>query len=410
MDMEQKRILILTADAGFGHRSAANAIARALRETHPHDCVVEIVNPLEDRRAPSLLRDSQADYDRMVREITGLLKFGFEASDNVVPIALAESAFTVMLYEVMRDILRRIQPDAIVLTYQIYQAPLVALFTIQRKIIPTLTTVTDLGNVHGAWFNNRIDQYIVGGSKGSDQAVAAGIKASRVHITGIPVNPELAKAGIVSPSEMRVELGWQPDRTTFLVVGSRRVENLPEIVHVLNHSGFPIQLALVAGGDDELHHKFKAMQWHIPVAIYGYVNNLPQMMHAADAVISKAGGLIVTEALACGLPLLLVNVIPGQETGNAEYVVENGAGDVAKDGLSALEVVSHWMENDCALLAERKSNALLSGKPNAAYAAADIAWQEALRGPQLNPRRKYLGQQRMRRLFNRFQVSWKDKD
>jgi 1,2-diacylglycerol 3-beta-galactosyltransferase len=409
MELEQKRILILTADAGFGHRSAANAIARALQEKHPQDCAVEIVNPLEDRRTPALLRDSQADYDRMVREIPRLLKIGFEASDNTVPIALAESAFTVMLYEVMHDILHRYQPDAIILTYPMYQAPLVALFTIQRKAIPTLTTVTDLGNVHGAWFNTRIDQYVVGWNKGRDQAVAAGIKASRIHITGIPVNPDLGRPK-GSPAELRAELGWQTGRTTFLAVGSRRVGNLPEIVHVLNHSGFPIQLALVAGGDDELFQEFKAMQWHIPVTVYGYVNNLPQMMHAADAVISKAGGLIVAESLACGLPLLMVNVIPGQETGNAEYVVENGAGDVAKDGLSALEVVSHWLGNGGALLAERRENARRSGKPDAAYATAEIAWREAQHGPRLNQRRKYPGQQRMRQLLNRFQVPIKDKD
>ena len=409
MEMKPKKIMILTADAGFGHRSAANAIAAAFQETHPQDCVVEVVNPLEDRRAPSLLRDSQGDWDRMVREIPRLVKFGFDASDNTVPIALAESAFTVMLYEVMHDILRRVQPDAIILTYPIYQAPLVALFTIQRKFIPTLTTVTDLGAVHGAWFNTHIDQYILSSSKGRDQAVAAGIKAHRIHITGIPVSPELAQR-LVSPQKIRLELGWQPDLTTFLAVGSRRVGNLPEIVQVLNHSGFPIQLALVAGGDDELYQKFKAMQWHIPVAIYGYVNNLPQMMHASDAVISKAGGLIVTESLACGLPLLLVDVIAGQESGNADYVVENSAGDVAQDGLSALEAVSHWMADGGALLSERTANARRAGKPNAAYAAAELAWRAAQRGPLINRRRKYPGKQRMRKLFNRFQFSLKDKE
>ena len=64
-----KRILILMADYGYGHHSAAIAISEALQETHGQDCVVEIVNPLDDERAPSILRDEQVNYDRIIREI-----------------------------------------------------------------------------------------------------------------------------------------------------------------------------------------------------------------------------------------------------------------------------------------------------------------------------------------------------
>jgi len=69
-------------------------------------------------------------------------------------------------------------------------------------------------------------------------------------------------------------------------------------------------------------------------------------MHAVDFVVCKAGGLIVTEALACGLPLMLIDVIEGQETGNAEFVVDNGAGDIARMPLDMLETLYHWLSND----------------------------------------------------------------
>ena len=67
MSTTNKRILILTADAGFGHRVAANAVAQALRERHGETCIVDVVNPLEDRRAPAVLRKAQDDYDRVIR-------------------------------------------------------------------------------------------------------------------------------------------------------------------------------------------------------------------------------------------------------------------------------------------------------------------------------------------------------
>ena len=66
---EPKRVLILTADAGFGHRSAANAIAEALQDTHGNDCTYEIVNVLDDERTPRVLRDIQSDYDRIARDM-----------------------------------------------------------------------------------------------------------------------------------------------------------------------------------------------------------------------------------------------------------------------------------------------------------------------------------------------------
>jgi 1,2-diacylglycerol 3-beta-galactosyltransferase len=409
MPNSKKHILILTSDAGFGHRSVANAVALGLQGTHPDECTVDVVNPLEDRRVPAMLRDSQADYDRMVREIPRLYQFGMEASDTTVPFAIVQSALVVMLYEVLWDILRRTQPDVIVVTYPMYHPPLQAIFTMRRMVIPTITTITDLGYVHGMWFNKKVDLLLVGSNLVRAQAIACGIPARKIHVTGIPVHPELGhSAGTLQ--ERRAELGWEPNLTTFLGVGSRRVGNLPELANVLNHSGLPIQLVLVAGGDMELLCRFQEIHWHIPAHIYGYVDNMPTLMHAADAIISKAGGLIVTEALACGLPMLLVDVIPGQEVGNAEFVVSNGAGEVVSDCVAGLEVVCHWMEQNAALLAERTANARRLGKPNAAYQTAELTWQMAQRGAAKKTVRTSRGSTRLRKLLDRFQVPWKEKN
>ena len=48
-------------------------------------------------------------------------------------------------------------------------------------------------------------------------------------------------------------------------------------------------------------------------------------MRAADIVVTKPGGLTVSEALACGLPMVIMNPIPGQETRNSDYLLEHGA-------------------------------------------------------------------------------------
>jgi UDP-N-acetylglucosamine:LPS N-acetylglucosamine transferase len=116
------------------------------------------------------------------------------------------------------------------------------------------------------------------------------------------------------------------------------------------------------------------VDWHIPVHLYDYVENVPTMMKATDLLVCKAGGLIVTEALACGLPMLLIEVIPGQESGNAEYVTAYGAADVAQSSIEVLEKLDHLMRSGHSLLQKRTENACRLGRPRSAFDAAEILW------------------------------------
>lgn len=377
---ERKRILMLYADAGFGHRSAALAIEEALCELYGERVQVDLVNPFEDPRTPTLLRDSQSDYDKMVRSMPEVYKLGYQASDSAIPTTLVESALIVMLYEVMRDVVRKYRPDAIVSTYPLYQAPLDAVFTISRRYVPTLVVVTDLATVHRVWFNSRVEAALVPNARVRELALDAGLNPDQVQITGIPVHPRLTREKR-SVQEIRSELGWRQDIFTVLAVGSKRAERLPEILHVLNHSGLPLQIAAVAGGDENLLAELQAQNWHGPAHVYPFVENMPALLRASDVLLCKAGGLIVTEALACGLPMILTSILPGQEEGNAAYVVEGGAAELGQSPVEVLETVFHWLQNGGELLRRRAQNARNLGRPDAAYAAADLAFAAALRGP-----------------------------
>lgn len=403
--MSRKLILVLTADAGFGHRSAANAVAAAIRDRYGEECEVMILNPLEDKRAPFFLRDSAADYDRLVRTMPELYRFYYDASDLTVTSAIVESTLTVLLFEVMLDLVRTYNPDAIVSTYPLYTAPLEAVFTMRGVDTPLLTVVTDLATVHRFWFSRAVDACLVPNSIVRDLGLSYGLTEDQVIVTGIPVNPGFLRDPR-SQQELRQELGWREDLKTFLAVGSRRVDRLLDTLNVLNHFGAPLQVAVVAGKDRELYEELRGFDWHIPAHLYEYVDNVPLLMRAADAVICKAGGLVVTESLATGKPLLLVDVIPGQETGNADLVVRGGAGDLARSDIEVLQTVSHWLMDGGSLLEERSKNAVQMGRPQAAYDVADHAYLAARRGP--TQHRHLLSRRSLIDLFNRNQVRWGD--
>lgn len=405
--VNKKSILILTADAGFGHRSAANAIAAALELEHGAECVYKILNPIEDKRAPFFLRDSATDYDWLVRHSPELYRFGWSATDKELPYYFVEGVLTVALYEIMQDIIKEYNPDAIVSTYAAYQAPLISYFTINQYFVPLITVITDLISVHRLWFSPGVDLCLVPTIEVQKLAIANKIAKDKIHITGIPVSPKL-KSRKISKRNLRMALDWDPALPTFLAVGSRRVGQLIESLNVLNHFGEPLQVVAVAGGDEALYEELKKIEWHVPSHIFKFVENMPDYMKAADAIICKAGGLIVTESLACGLPMLLIDVIPGQEEGNRDYVVQNGAGEMIESQMQMLETLSHWMANNGKVLREQALQARRLGKPNSAFDAVDLIWRAALRGPVNKRGRHGIGRLPLIDLLTRHNIPWRE--
>ena len=406
---EQKRILVLTADVGFGHRSAANAIAAALDDAYSDQCTVEVVNPLDDKRAPSFLRSSQTDYDKFVRQMPNLYQLNYEFSTSPVPAAVLERALTVLLYGVIRSIVKSYRPAAIVSTHPFYLAPLNVYLTLRNLPIPFLTVVTDLTDIHRLWFNRGADYLLLPTQEACQHNLTRHFSADRLQVTGVPVNPAFVKE--TRPAdEIRTELGWTPGVMTVLVVGSKRVKNLESVLNVINHSGQPVQLVVVAGGDDELFAQLQATQWHPMIHLYNYVTTLPMFMKASDLIICKAGGLIVTEALACGKPLLLVDVTPGQEMGNASYVLDHGAGELAETPVRALEILCHWLERDAQLLHHRAAIAASLGRSSSAYVVAEYAWQAAGQGRSVPKSRLRAWAPRFKELLRTFDISLTDEN
>lgn len=365
------RILILMTELGFGHKSAAKAIQAAAARYYSDDVTVIIDNPMNSDKAPAILRNLQGDtYDQQVQN-SDVYEALYKLGDTPIASAALERVL-LLLVDAVEESIKVHQPDVIIAVHENYLAPLQAAFDISKRRIPVITVITDLTTIHRMWYHAVSDRTVVPTWQAQQKALKQRISLKKLAHFGIPVHPDIGEKP-TDKNAIRAQLGWQPDITTALVVGSKRVRNLPQKLHGLNHSRLPLQLILVAGGDDALHKQFQQIEWHHPAHIYNFVDNLPTMMHAADLVISKAGGLIVSEALACGLPLLLVDVIPGQETGNATYVVEGGAGDLAETPLTVLETLFHWLADDGALLQQRAEHAANLGKPNAARDIVQLA-------------------------------------
>lgn len=367
--MAKKRILIMTSNLGFGHMSAASAIKTALNEKHA-EFDVTIINPAEHEMTPDLLKEIHDLYDSSSKR-EGLYELLYKISDTGLAAFATNSAVSVMLRDAVASVIEKHQPDLIIAVHEDYLAPLKTLYDMAGFKIPIVTVITDLTTIHRRWFNQISKLTVVPTDVGKTLASEHGLLKAKVRKIGIPVDPIISKERR-KPAEIRQELGWDTDKRTIVVVGSTRVTNLVQNLRGLNHSGLDIQMALIAGGDDKLFQAFKSTEWHTDVHLYNYVDNIPSMIKASDFVISKAGGLIVSETLASGKPILITDVIEGQETGNANYVLDNGAGGRAFTPIDVLETVYHWLANDGEMLRLKTKKATEIGKPRAAYEIADL--------------------------------------
>jgi 1,2-diacylglycerol 3-beta-galactosyltransferase len=378
----RKRVLILTADAGFGHRSAALAIEAAMQQRYGDQCTITILNPLREAGTPNILQTvAEAGHDRYVQSELGLYNLGYRISDAVATAALIEQIFSALLHDPLKDLLNKHQPDVVVSTYPFYLEPLSFIFDHTEQTLPLVSVITDLVTVHIVWFNPRVDLCLVPTEQARQKALRNDVPSDRIHVTGLPVHPRFG-AETRSPAQIRAELGWDLELPTALIVGGTRVSRVHQVARLIDRSGLKIQLAVVAGGDEALYTQLASEKWRGQVHVYGFVRHMPALIHASDLVMAKAGGLIVSEALACGRPLILFSSTAGQETGNVEYVTSTGTGDWSPTPAEALASLVRWLADGGAVLAECTAHARQVGRPQAVYDATDLIWKLAQSGPQ----------------------------
>jgi 1,2-diacylglycerol 3-beta-galactosyltransferase len=370
-----KRILILTADAGFGHRRAAEALEAALTQRYASQCEATIVNPFQDPVLPDLVKLVETGYDEYVVDDPTLYQLAYTATDAPVVAQLLQDVTTTVLNKALTGIVQRLLPDVIVTTYPAFIQAAIRAGHDAAHPTPVDVVVTDLVNVHSLWFHKQADMTFVPTGNVYKQALDYGLDKTAVHLTGLPVHPRFADEKR-NQKALRKALGWNPDMTTALIVGSARAQDTAAIALLLDRSGLPLQIAAVSGNDRENENQLRATTWKGAVHVYGMIDNMPEMMHAADFVICKAGGLIVTEALACGLPLILYEALPGQEVGNVRYVVDSGAGAWSPGPIGALATAYAWLSGDQSELRKCAAAARHVGKPRAAYEIAERVFRQ----------------------------------
>jgi 1,2-diacylglycerol 3-beta-galactosyltransferase len=369
------------SDTGGGHRSAAEALAEAFAEEELRSNVV-LVDALR-YHSPFPINHIHRTYRPLIHHGRWLWTTAWRLGNNHRRMERMRRVFRPIVRRRLAALFRSQKPRLVISVHPLLNH--VPLDVLQRTLpgVPFVTVVTDLVSIHPAWLCPDVDLLCVPTEPAARLALEAGIPAAKLRTWGLPVSSKFHPTQHVDDedracarTDKRRRLGLHPELPVVLLTnGGEGMGPVSDIARALAQElsaqdRVTGQLAVNCGRNHALQRQLEAIHWQVPVRITGFVHNMPEWMDAADLLVTKGGPGTICEALNMGLPMLVSSFIPGQETGNIPYVVDNGAGayEPEPDQLAALAAA--WLQPGNPLLAEMSANARRLAKP---HAARDIA-------------------------------------
>ncbi len=338
---ERPRVLFLYSDTGGGHRSAAEAVIEALHRRYGDRIHTTMVDIFKDY-APRPLNRMPEWYPVMVR-VPQAWGLGYRLSDGRYRSRLLTDTTWLYVRRNAQALLEENPADLIVSLHPLANNP--ALRVLKKPRPPYVTIVTDLVTGHTLWYDPRVDFCIVPTELAYLRAIAAGMKPEQLKVIGLPVAERFCQPP-GEKNELRQRFGWRLDLPIVLLMGGGEgMGPMEKIAHAINAACLPIGLVIVTGRNAKLKERLEMQTWHMPTWIYGFVREMPEFMHAADILLTKAGPSTICEAFIAGLPMILYSRLPGQEDGNVHYVVSHGAGIWAPRLTQVIAALEEWLEH-----------------------------------------------------------------
>ena len=373
-----KRVLILSASVGSGHVKAADALARAMRARSDVDEVLsddslDHTNVLHKQFYSTL-------YKKLSAMLPEFLGWWYETSDD--PWVADKGRLLIDLPQALPliNLVREFKPDVILCTH-FMPAGVISWLIANGTLEARLGVVITDFHFHAFWITRAFNWYFVAQEDDKIHMEALGLPADRIEVTGIPVEPEFG-----APVDVNAVLerhGLQPGRPTLLVAGGALgMSPATAVVRQLLQLDRDFQAIIVCGKNEEMLNEIVDLLKDRPAdfRVFGYTKEMSDFMSVATILLSKPGGMTTAEAVACGLPMMILDPIGGQEERNADVLLEAGAAVKCTE----VTLVAHKLRrllDDPERLRQMSRNARSLGHPNAAAEISRIVLEEPDRRP-----------------------------
>lgn len=311
-----KKILILTASTGEGHNQAANSISENFKARG-----YEVIKT-DFLKSSSKFLDNVlvSGYEVLASLFPKVYGISYKLTDGPLNNKLLSLLFLSTSKKISK-LINNVKPDIILLTHP-YAVSVIGNLKKKGLNIPVISIVTDF-KAHGTYINKDINAYITGSESTKSSLVTRGINPNIIYSYGIPVKDEFLDKvpGLLSSKE--------PDYFNILLMsGSMGLKNISYVLKELLNNSHKLRITVVCGNNKELRenlykdysHRIKDKKLHI----LGFSNDIASLMEYSDLIITKPGGLTITESIHKTLPIIIPFCIPGQEMQNTEFLTSNG--------------------------------------------------------------------------------------
>jgi len=323
------KLMVLSASYGEGHQQAAYAVRDALAVLSPQTDV-QIIDYM---RSVHPVLDSVAKYCylKSVRFAPALYGWFYKGTSQIPPSSLIQRQLNSLGISDLAEKLAEYQPDVVLSTFPTPAGVVSYLKQQGRTGIPLATVITDHA-IHSQWIHPSTNMYFVGSNHVRNGLIARGMEPDTIRVTGIPVRPAFLQT--FDKATLQRKYGLRPDIPTVLMMGGAYgvMADINQICEELFQYPYSVQVIVVTGRNERMKAQLDTLLPTAtnPVWVHGFVKEIYELMAVADLMLTKAGGLTISEALALQVPMLLYRPIPGQEVQNTKFLVRSGVAVLAR--------------------------------------------------------------------------------
>ncbi|HVJ50093.1 MGDG synthase family glycosyltransferase [Desulfitobacterium sp.] len=319
------KAIIITTPLGNGHNAVAQAISTYLTEQHVENVVLDLYENIQ----PMLKDIISKGFYLSMKSLTLMKDFASDLYDfNQKRDATSEYSIShvqnQMLASKLNKVIAEYSPDLIICT-QVYAAQVVDVLKEKGRVTATAIGIITDFTVQTYWEDVEHFEYVVVGSELlSYQLKKRNIQPKRVLPFGIPIAEKFSVKK--SKQEACSLLGINTHKKNVLIMGGGMgFGSIDKYIEEIDRSDLDLQMIVVCGNNKSLYKKLQGKSTHKKMIVYGFVNNVDVLMDACDCILSKPGGITTSETLAKGLPMIMIDQLPGVEDRNVEFLLNNGA-------------------------------------------------------------------------------------
>ncbi|MGB8168829.1 MAG: glycosyltransferase [Chthoniobacteraceae bacterium] len=357
------KILLLTAAYGEGHNAAARGLEAAFTELGADAEIVDLFA----LTGGAVYHRSRRGYVDLINSAPKVWAAIYGLLDRL-PIVTASLPFMGSMYRLLRQMLDEKQPCAVLSVYPVYGYLLAQLFP-QSRPFAFHTVITDSITINSVWYRCASDTFIVPNEDSAHVMQEAGVPSEKLRTLGFPVAPQFVRERLARPEPTS-------PRVLYMINAGR--DRAPGIVRRLLAIE-PIHLTVTVGRDEGLRVEIEQIAAELgkTVEIHGWTNRMPELLMTHHLLIGKAGGATVQETIAACTPMLLTQIVPGQEEGNAKLLMQNRCGALCETADALGATVERLFANRAARWQEWEQNITRLSRPDAALQIARFVLENA---------------------------------